>query len=146
MSLALEKLAALESLSESLEEVGSNEATSSPIISPHRFMDHVRTVTTAFIIAGRLEGARLIRVVEDYGFSETMWARVIVWFDGVVFYIYAKPYIDVPDVDLLVDDAAEIAEKLGENHVVPVGAAYEYSFDAERYAKSIEVELVHLGL
>lgn len=144
MSLALEKLAALESLSESLEE-SIEEEPAAPPLSPYRFMDHVRTVTTAFMLGGRLEGARLIRVIEDYGFTDTLWARVILWFDGLVFYIYAKPYVDVGDIDVLVDEAGEMAEKLGEEQVVPVAAAYEYSYDAERYAKSIEVEIVRLG-
>jgi len=144
VSLALEKLAALESLSESLEETSAEEPEA-PLFSPYRFMEHVRTVTTAFMFGGRLEGARLIRVIEDYGFSESLWARVILWFDGIVFYVYAKPYIDVGDIDVLVDEASEMAEKLGEDQVVPVAAAYEYSYDAERYAKSIEVEIVRLG-
>ena len=117
-------------------------------LSMIRFMADVRTVVNALMLGAGLEGARFKRLVEDYARGEAGLpaARALLVLEGLAFYVYAKPYIDVEDVDVLVDEAGEAAERLGVEEVVPVAAAYEFSYDAERYAKSIEVELVRLGL
>ncbi|KSW12008.1 hypothetical protein CF15_04270 [Pyrodictium occultum] len=144
MSLVLEEPAALESLAHSFPEAAGEGARGG--LSIIRFMADVRTVAEAFVLGGGLEGARLLRIREDYRMGEIPRARVLVEFEGLVFYLYAKPYIDVEDVDVLVDEAGELAERLGAAEVVPVAAAYQFSYDAERYARSIDVETVRLGL
>ncbi|BES81986.1 hypothetical protein [Pyrodictium abyssi] len=146
MSLVVEEPIGLESLAHSLFEAPAAEATGARGPSLIRFMADVRTVVEAFVLGGRLEGARLLRIVEDYGVDDIPYARALVAFEGVAFYLYAKPYMDVGDIDVLVDEAGELAEKLENTEVVPVAAAYQFSYDAERYAKSIDVEAVRLGL
>ena len=94
-----------------------------------------------------MEGAKFKRLTEEYGVDEgSPWAHAIIVFDGIVFYLFAKPYIDVYDVDVLVDSISSISGSSSTSVIVPVVAGYEYSYDAERYAKSIEVEILRLGL
>ncbi|WP_143522147.1 hypothetical protein [Pyrodictium delaneyi] len=147
MSLVVEEPIGLESLSHSLFEIAGTEPAAR-VRGPSliRFMADVRTVVEAFVLGGRLEGARLLRIVEDYGVDEIPYARALVMFEGIAFYLYAKPYIDVGDVDVLADEVGELAEKLENTEIVPVAAAYQFSYDAERYAKSIDVETMRLGL
>ena len=139
--ILVEEPLALESLSESLYSLGDETRTTG--LSLLRFMSAVRSVVTALVLGGRLEGARLLKIAESYSTSELPAARALVVFDGFAFYLYAKPYIDVGDVDVAVDEAGDVAEELG-IEVVPIIAAYEFSVYAEKYAKSIEVETVRL--
>ncbi|ABM80683.1 hypothetical protein [Hyperthermus butylicus] len=123
MSLVEEPLA-LESLSESLYSlVDEAQATGLSLL---RFMSAVRSVVTALVLGGRLEGARLLKIAESYSASERPAARALVVFDGFAFYLYAKPYIDVGDVDVAIDEAGDVAKELG-IEVVPIIAGYEFS-------------------
>jgi len=111
-----------------------------------RFMADVWTLVNAVLLGAGLEGARPRRVSVEFGVEEGLpWARGWLLLDGVLFYIYARPSIDVFDVDLAVDEAGEAGERLGAAETVPLVAGYEYTWDAERYAASIDVETVHLG-
>jgi hypothetical protein len=114
-------------------------------LSLAKFMAHVSSVVMALMLGARLEGfkPRSVRLtVSDDGIPS---ARAIVEFDGATFLIYAKPYIDVADVDEAADEAAELAESC-ECEVVPVLATFELSYYAERYAKSLGMEIMRLGL
>lgn len=145
MSLIVEEHVAA-SLAHSIGATEPEEVTHH--ISLIRFIADVRTVVNALLLGAGLEGARFRRLLEDYyrGEADLPAAKVTIVLDGFAFYLYAKPYIDVEDVDVLVDEAGEEAERLGVEEVVPVAAGYEFSYDAERYAKSIEVETIRLGL
>jgi len=145
VSLVVEEQA-VASLAHALHEAGPQEPLSHTSLI--RFMADVRTAVNALLLGAGLEGARFTRLLEDYrrGEAGLPAAQAVLVFQGFAFYLYAKPFIDVEDVDVLVDEAGDWAEKLGVEEVVPVAAAYEFSYDAERYAKSIEVELIRLGL
>ena len=148
MSLVVEEQA-LASLSETLTglEPGAVGGEEHPGLGLIRFMSDVRTVVNALLLGAGLEGGRFARLVEDYSADEGVpRARVLLVVGDVAFYLYAKPYIDVLDIDVLVDEAGEAAERIGAGEVVPVAAGYQYTFDAERYAKSIDVEVLRLGL
>jgi hypothetical protein len=136
------------SLAQTLGTAAGEEEAPAQGVSLIRFMADVRTVVNALLLGAGLEGARFRRLVEDYSRGEAGLpaARALVVLEGFAFYLYAKPYIDVEDIDLLVDEAGEAAERHGVEEVVPVAAGYELSYDAERYAKSIDVEIIRLGL
>jgi hypothetical protein len=137
----------LNSLVSTIPTMESGESSHTKTLSLIRFISDVRTVINALILGGRMEGAKFKRLTEEYGIDEgSPWARAIIVFDGIVFYLLAKPYIDVYDVDVLVDSISSISESPSTSVIVPVVAGYEYSYDAERYAKSIEVEILRLGL
>ncbi len=149
MSLAVEEQI-LESLAHSVSLIpglGSEEGHPRSHVSMIRFMDDVRTVVNAVLLGAGLEGARFKAMVEEMGRSDAdlPWAKVVLVFEGYVFYIHAKVFMDVEDIDVLADEAGEIAEKYNAE-VVPLAAAYEYTYDAERYARSIEIETLRLGL
>lgn len=111
-----------------------------------RFISDVWTVVNALMLGAGLEGGRLRRVSVEYGVVDGLpWARAYLLVDGVLFYLYAKPSIDVFDVDLAVDEAGDAAERLHAEEFVPLVAGYEYTWDAERYAAGINVETIHLG-
>jgi len=145
VSLVVEEQA-FASLAHSLEESQPPEPHHG--LSLIRFMADVRTVVNALLLGAGLEGAKFRRLLEDYhrGDADIPAAKALIVFRGFAFYLYAKPFIDVEDVDVLLDQAGEEAEKLGVEEIVPIAAAYEFSYDAERYAKSIDVELIRLGL
>jgi len=99
----------------------------------------------ALMLGARLEGLkpRGVRLsVRDEGVPV---ARAVVEFDGVTFFVYAKPYMDVWDVDEAANEAAELAEEV-DGEVVPVLATFELSYYAERYAWSLGMEIMRLGL
>ena len=148
MSLVVEEQA-LASLSETLTGLGPGAmgGEEHPGLGLIRFMSDVRTVVNALLLGAGLEGGRFARLVEDYSVEEGVpRAKVLLVVGDIMFYLYAKPYMDVLDIDVLVDEAGEAAERIGAGEVVPVAAGYQYTFDAERYAKSIDVEVLRLGL
>lgn len=145
MSLVEEQI--LNSLVSTIPATESGETSHTKTLSLIRFISDVRTAINALILGGRMEGAKFKRLTEEYGVDEgSPWARAIIVFDGIVFYLLAKPYIDVYDVDVLVDEISSIPGSSSTSVIVPVVAGYEYSYDAERYAKTIEVEVLRLGL
>lgn len=146
MSLVEERvLDSLESLASTPLGV-SEESESLGLFSLMKFAGDVQAAVNALIMAGRLEGARLRRLMVRYeAGQEAFWAHAMIVFEGFTFYLYAKPYIEVHDVDYVADTVARTAESTSDK-IVPIIAGYTYSYDAERYAKSIEIELLKLGL
>jgi len=147
VSLVVEEQA-FASLAHSLEESQPQQEDVGHGLTLIRFMADVRTVINALLLGAGLEGARFRRLIEDYyrGEADIPAAKAIIVFKGFAFYLYAKPFMDVEDVDVLLDLSDAETERLDVEEVVPVAAAYEFSYDAERYAKSIDVELIRLGL
>jgi hypothetical protein len=110
-----------------------------------RFMGYVHSMLTALILGARLEGLKPKAVKISVYDEDVPCARALVEFDDLIFLVHAKPFIDVRDVDEAADDATEVAEEFN-GDVVVILAAYEFSYYAEKYAKSIGLELMRLGI
>jgi len=145
VSLAVEEQVLL-SLSAALMGIGAGEdGEEARTASLIKFMSDVRGVVNALVLGAGLEGVQPSRLVEEYSFEDGVpRAKALVVAGRFAFIVLAKPFIDVADIDVLVDEAGSV-EAEGLEEVVPVAVGYEYSYDAERYAKSIGVEILRLG-
>ncbi len=126
------------------EGVGEESLLDRIGLSMVKFMSYVNSVVTAIIVGARFEGFKPRSVKLSFSDDGVPVARALVELDGVVFVVYARPYVDVEDVDAVADEAADVAESYEGVEVIPVLAAFQYSYYAERYAKSLGIELVRL--
>ncbi len=108
------------------------------------FMSDVRGLVNAIILGIKLEGLLVSYVNENYSLDGIPVANIVVHAGDLAFYVLAKPFIEVSDIDSVATEAEKVA---GEDRieVLPVIAGYIFSEEAERYARSIDIEVVKLG-
>ena len=108
------------------------------------FMSDVRGLVNAIILGVKLEGLLVNYVNENYSLDGIPVASIVVHAGDIAFYVLAKPFIEVSDIDSAAMGAEKIAGEDGVE-VLPVVAGYIFSEEAEKYARSIDMEVVKLG-
>ncbi len=139
------ELARIELLAESLSRTGSAFPASFSTEHLLQFTADVQTVVNALMVGAKLEGESVISVREEFKFHEEVpEARALVETESAVFSLLAKPYINVEDVDSLLEWISSL--ELSGKEPVPLLAGYDTNVHAERYARSLDIEVLRLGL
>ncbi len=111
------------------------------------FVSDVYRVLDVILSSTELRGASVHHISISFDMTVTPIAWIIVAYKTGAVILLAKPKITVYDVDLVVDKSDEIASIVDEDYeVIPAVAGYVVDYDAERYAKSIDVPVFNLDL
>ena len=111
------------------------------------FISDVYRVLDVIVSSTELRGAKLHHVSLSIDVSLIPSAWVVVAYSTGAIILLAKPKIALRDVDLVVDKSDEIASAVEENYeIIPAVAGYVIDYDAEKYAKSIDVPVFSLDL
>jgi len=125
------------------EEVGSQ---SSLEYFPS-FISDVYRVLDIIVSSTEIRGAKVQHISISFDMSIIPTAWIIVAYSSGAIVLLAKPKISVGDVDLVVDKTDDIAAAVEEGYeVIPAIAGYVIDYDAERYAKSIDIPVFNLDV
>ena len=111
------------------------------------FVSDVYRVLDVILSSTELRGAVVQHISLNFDMTITPTAWIVVAYRSGSIILLARPKISVNDVDLVIDKSDEIASMVDDDYeVIPAVAGYVIDYDAERYAKSIDVPVFNLDL
>ncbi|MET1101301.1 MAG: hypothetical protein ABWW69_02320 [Pyrodictiaceae archaeon] len=142
LQLSIEGLDALiaENTSPSLE-------ASSKTLFPS-FAKDVYRVVDVIIAGSELRGLQVEYLAMNIDLASSLpTAWVFIVSEKGIVVLLARPEISVEDIELTLNKTEELATTLSrEVEIVPAVAGYSIDYDAERYARSIDVPVFQLGM
>ncbi len=145
LPLVLDEEAVLESLSQTLHNVDVSDVV--PSLNNARFARDVYRIVDSIVSGLESRSLNVHHISITFDFETTPHSWALIASDNGAVVLYAKPYIGITDIDLAINRAEEMASATEEDYeVIPAVAGYIIDFDAERYAKSIDVPIFYLDL